>query len=204
MLGRMHKLLADPRFYEALFEIDRDMAEAVRDARCSSCGGPLHAADYARKPRGGPAALPEGYERRFSFCCGMDGCRCRATPPSVRYFGRRWYLAPVVVLVSAMRHGVTRRRLVALREWLRGRGERLSRETVERWRRWWLSIFSASPTWSAGRDRFVPPVTEASLPLGLLERFTGDAWDRLAAALRFLSPVTTGSWARSLTGLPRR
>lgn len=110
----------------------------------------------------------------------------------------------MVVLVSALRHGVTQRRLEALRAWLKGRGERLSRQTVERWRRWWLETFSVSPAWEAGRGRFVPPVVEARLPHDLLERFEGEAEERLTAALRFLSPVTTGSWARSLTGAPRR
>lgn len=199
----MHELLADARFYETLIKIDWDLARAVRDARCR-CGGPLHAGHYARKPRGGPAALPAGYETRFSFSCGRDGCRARALPPSVRYFGRRWYLAPVVVLVSALEQGVTPRRLAALRQWLSNRGERLSRRTVERWRRWWLEVFATTPTWRAGRGHFVPPVAEARLPQSLLERFAGGEAERLTAALRFLSPVTTGSYARSLTGPARR
>lgn len=196
----MHKLLADARFYALLLEIDRDLARSVRDARCA-CAGPLHASHYPRKPRGGPAALPEGYERRYSFCCGREGCRARSTPPSVRFFGRRWYLAPVVVLVSALQHGANARRLAAVRKWL---GDRVSRKTVERWRRWWLERFTASPCWTAGRGLFVPAVPEARLPLSLLDRFEGDDRDRLVAALRFLSPATTGSWARSLVGEARR
>lgn len=196
----MHRLLADARFYALLLEIDKDLAREVRDARCP-CGGPLHAGHYARRPRGGPAALPEGYEKRYSFCCGREGCRARATPPSVRFFGRRWYLAPVFVLVSALQQGVTPRRLAAVRKWL---GKRVSRKTVERWRRWWLEAFPATGCWTAGRGRFVPSVAEGRLPLSLLERFVGEGRDRLVAALRFLSPVTTGSWARSLVGAARR
>lgn len=144
---------------------------------------------------------PKGHEQRFSFCCGREGCRARTTPPSVRFFGRRWYLAPVVLLVSALQHGVSARRLAAVRKWL---GDRVSRQTVKRWRRWWLEVFAASPCWTAGRGRFVPPVSERRLPLSLLDRFEGDDRDRLVAALRFLSPVTTGSWARSLVGEARR
>jgi len=199
----MHKLLADARFYETLLKIDWDLARAVRDARCR-CGGPLHAGHYARKPRGGPAALPDGYELRFSFSCGVEGCRARALPPSVRYFGRRWYLAPVVVLVSALQHGVTPWRLAELRAWLSERGERLSRRTVERWRCWWLEVFTTTPTWRARRGSFVPPAAAARLPQSLLERFVGGDAEQLTAALRFLSPVTTGSCAHSLTGPPRR
>ena len=32
-------------------------------------------------------ALAEAFGRRFSLCCGRDGCRHRATPPSVRFLG---------------------------------------------------------------------------------------------------------------------
>jgi len=199
----MHRLLADARFYETLLKIDWDLARAVRDARCP-CGGPLHAGHYARKLRGGPAALPENYEKRFSFCCGVEGCRARALPPSVRYVGRRWYLAPVVLLVSALQHGVTRRRLGALRAWLGERGERPSRRTVECWRRWWLEAFPRTRTWRARRGHFVPWVAEARLPQSLLERFAGGDAEQLTAALRFLSPVTTATCALSLTGLAWR
>jgi hypothetical protein len=103
--------------------------------------------------------------------------------------------------VSALQHGATPRRLAAVRKWL---GKRVSRRTVARWRRWWLEVFTASPCWTAGRGRFVPPVTEARLPLSLLERIVGDERDRLVAALRFLSPVTTGIGARLLVGAARR
>jgi len=199
----MHKLLANASFYELLLRIDRDLAREVRDAKCqrAKCSGPLHAADYPRRPRGGPAALPEGYETRFSFCCGVEGCRARTTPPSVRFFGRRWFLAPVVVLVSALQHDVSSRRLAAVRKWL---GEQVCRSTVLRWRRWWQETFVASRTWNAGRGRFVPPVAEERLPLSLIERFDGEAPERLGAALHFLGPTTTSSCARLLTGPARR
>ena len=51
---------------------------------------------------------------------------------------------------------------------------------------------------------FVPPVVASRLPLTLLDRFEGEDRDRLVAGLRFLSPITTGSWARSLVGEARR
>jgi hypothetical protein len=197
----MHKLLADARFYIELLSIDRDLARTVEDARCPCCGGPLHTADYPRQPRGGPAALPEGYEKRFSFCCGEVKCRKRATPPSVRFFGRRWFLAPVVMLVSALRHGVTGRRLKAVREWL---GEQVCRRTLERWRCWWLEAFTVSPCWTAGRGSLVPPVETKLLPSSLLTRFEGDERERLTAALRFVSPVTTASGAQISRAAGRR
>lgn len=225
----MHKVLADARFYATLLKIDRDLARGVQDASCqaepgargvqdascqaepgargvqdasSPCGGPLHAANYPRRPHGGPPDLPEGYEKRLSFCCGVEGCRTRTTPASVRFFGRRWYLAPVVVLVSALQHGANGRRMAALRKWL---GERVCRRTVERWRSWWLETFPASPHWTATRGRFVPPVAAKQLPLSLLERFLeGDEREQLTAALSFLGPVTTSSGPSSTGALGRR
>ena len=70
---------------------------------CRYCGGPLHRGDYPRKPRGGlsPSAA-EAFGRRFSLCCGREGCRRRATPPSVRFLGRRVYVGAVVIVASAI------------------------------------------------------------------------------------------------------
>jgi hypothetical protein len=55
-------------------------------------------ADYPRKPRGCPVAVREEYSRRLSFTCGR--CDARATSPSVRFAGRRVYLAVVLMLAS--------------------------------------------------------------------------------------------------------
>jgi hypothetical protein len=97
--------LADARLCELLARIDADLAETVRRAGCRLCGAVLHRAPFPRKPRGGPTELPDGYDRRHSFCCAVDGCRTRHTPPSVRFLGRKVYLGAVVVLATALRHG---------------------------------------------------------------------------------------------------
>ena len=93
-------VLSDARFYELLLKFDEDLAALARRFACD-CGGALHVADYERKPRGALALLPAGYGSRFSFCCAREGCRHRATPPSIRYLGRKVYLGVVVVLVTA-------------------------------------------------------------------------------------------------------
>jgi hypothetical protein len=117
----------------------------------------------------------------------VDGCRQRVTPPSVRYLGRRVYLGAVVVLVTAMRAGLTARRAAQLREVLG-----VSVRTLARWRRWWQETFVASSFWQGVKGRFVPPVDPGELPATLLERFVADhARDRLVAVLRFLTPITT-------------
>ena len=85
-------LLADVRFHQLLLNFDHDMADTARGQGCS-CGGVLHSARYRRKPRGLPAGLDKkAYCWRFSFCCAVDGCRQRDTPPSLRFLGGRVYL----------------------------------------------------------------------------------------------------------------
>jgi hypothetical protein len=184
------RLLAEGKFYAAFLDIDVDLAASARAAGCS-CGGALHGANYPRKPRGGPGNLSADYQYRLSLCCATDGCRKRVTPPSVRFLGRKVYLAAVVVLVSAMRQGPTPTRVAKLHDLL-GVGER----TLRRWRTWWQQIFSQGSFWRTGQARFMPPVVAAALPLGLWERFAGDAPERLGDLLRFVSPITTTTCPR--------
>ena len=184
------RLLGEGKLYEALGRIDVDLAARARSAGCD-CGGVLHCANYPRKPRGGPDNLGAGYAYRSSFCCATDGCRKRVTPPSVRFLGRKVYLAAVVLLVSVMRQGPTPTRVARLHELL-GVGEC----TLRRWRKWWQQIFCEGSFWRTARARFMPPVAAATLPLGLWERFAGDGPDRLRDLLRFISPITTTTCPR--------
>jgi hypothetical protein len=179
-------LLRDARLYDHLLKIDRDLAEQAKTGGCPHCGGRLDVSDYPRKPRGGPAALPPDYDRRFSFCC--DVCRKRTTPPSVRFFGRRVYLAPVFLIVSAMQGALAARRLRRI-EALFG----ADRRTVVRWRQWWRELFPTTGFWRAMAGRFVPAVALAELTWSLLKRFSGSTRERVVAALAFLSPLSTRS-----------
>jgi len=49
--------LQDPAFFRFLTRIDEELAAAARLGGCRFCEGPLHVADYPRKPRGCPAAV---------------------------------------------------------------------------------------------------------------------------------------------------
>ncbi|MGH7644466.1 MAG: hypothetical protein ACREMR_02670 [Gemmatimonadales bacterium] len=181
-------LVGDAKLYAFLWECDRDLATAARAGGCAVCGGRVDSARYPRKPRGGPTDLGPAFDTRESFCCAKDGCRKRLTPPSLRFLGRKVYLGAVVVLVSAMRHGATPPRVARLRE-LVGASPR----TLARWRRWWREAFASSRFWRAAAGRFGTPIARERLPWSLLERFAGDARDRLVATLRFLGPITTAS-----------
>src|SRR5271156_4673247 len=118
-------------FFAVLEQIDEGTVRHVAAAGCLKCDGPLHRSDYDRKPRGALIApAGEGFVVRFSLCCGREGCRKRATPPSLRFLGRRVYLGVVVIVAS----------LVALT--LQAAGE-LRRQTgvpvrtTRRWLGWW-------------------------------------------------------------------
>lgn len=173
-------------FWSFLMSVDQDIAIRVRREGCV-CGGRLHSANYPRKPRGCPDLLPEEYSRRLSFCCERDGCRKRATPPSVRFLGQKVYLGAIVILCAAMRQGSTPRRVHQL-SMLVG----ADRTTISRWQVFWQEHFPRTPFWKAARGRLVPVYEIAAYPLSIVEAFVRNndcqGW---ADLLRFLSPITT-------------
>jgi len=184
----VHRDGADGKLFVVLAEIDEVSAEKVKMGGCGSCGGPLDRADYDRKPRGDLGEAAGAYARRRSFCCRRDGCRRRATPPSVRFLGRKVYVAVLVVLAS----------IVGRERQLVGRGaarrvENVPTRTVRRWLDWWTIGFALSAFWEEAKGFFATPVDEASLPGSLLERFDGTKDDALARLLRLIAPVTTTS-----------
>jgi hypothetical protein len=181
-----HDLPRSASFWPFLLAVDEDLAAEIRKKGCS-CGGRLHSANYLRKPRGTPAQLPEPQRLRLSFCCDRDGCRKRATPPSVRFLGRKVYLGAIVILISAMRQGPTPRRVRELSQRF-GANER----TIARWQTFWREHFPQTPFWKIARAGFVTLGEIISLPYSLVDTFLCrhppcDGWTLL---LRFLSPIT--------------
>jgi len=188
-----HAFLSDSRFYQLLFHMDQSLAADVQVGGCCFCGGVLHSARYPRKPRGLRSALDESYETRFSFCCAVDGCRRRSTPPSVRFLGRKVYLGAMVVLLTALQHGLTDRRRRELVERLN-----IPPQTLARWHRWWQEVFPASRCWRVEQSHFIPPISRDQLPGALLGRFTGSTLpQRLGQMLLLICPVST-AWSNSL------
>src|SRR6516225_2143054 len=70
-------VLSDATFHQLLLACDRDLADTARGAGCKRCSGVVHSAHYWRTPRGRPCRLGREHDRRFSFCCAVDGCRSR-------------------------------------------------------------------------------------------------------------------------------
>ena len=151
-------LLGDATFHNLLLACDRDLANQVRRRRCLLCRSPLHSANYPRKPRGRLCRLPPEHDWRLSLCCARHGCRKRKTPPSLRFLGRKVYLAVTFIVIGILREGATQTRMRRLTELIR-----VDRRTIKRWRGWWRESFTAMPFWQAARAAFMPPVDEARL-----------------------------------------
>jgi hypothetical protein len=175
--------LHDPAFFRFLTQIDAQLAAETRERRCRQCAGPLHVADFPRKPRGCPASVREEYSFRLSFTCGR--CDARTTPASVRFLGRRVYVAMILMLVSPPA-GSTAGALAGLMA--------VPVRTVRRWRSWWQKDFQRTAFWRSVGERFASPVPAEGLPQSLLARFQGSTGhERLIQLLRFISPLSTAS-----------
>ena len=174
-------------FFKGLTTIDTAIVARAAEEPCRDCGGPLYRGDYPRKPRGGLLAIAaEAWGRRFSLCCGRDGCRHRATPPSVRFLGRRVYVGAIVVLASAVALAT-----VTVSAGVRTTG--VPARTTRRWLRWWRGPFTASGPFVDLSARLVPAPDRARLPASLLERLAGDEPSAIAKLLAWVAPLTTTS-----------
>ncbi|WP_437905324.1 hypothetical protein WME95_44665 [Sorangium sp. So ce327] len=171
-------------FFATLEALDRAIARRVAASRCSAYGGPLHAGNYPRKPRGALIA-PEGeaFVVRFSFCCGREGCRRRATPPSLRFLGRRVYLAVVVIVASLAAQAI---------DAASAQPTGVPRRTTRRWLTWWRGPFLATEVLLAIRARLVG-VDVGRIPRSIIERLPGTADEQMRTMLHLLAPLTTGS-----------
>jgi len=171
-----------------LTAIDQEIAKEVQQKGCIYCGNKLHQADYPRSPVGLSSQFRNAYSERFSFCCNY--CRRRITPRSVRFFGRRWYPAPLFMLISVLTVGISERRLAQVK---RHFGITVSESTWKRWRRWWRDSFESTKFWQKNKGNV--PITIESIyrhPRALLVVFQGLLEEKMRFLLRFLSPLTGG------------
>jgi hypothetical protein len=173
-------------FFELLERQDAVVAGRVAAGGCLVCGGPLHRGDFDRKPRGGLfARAGEEFVRRFSFCCGREGCRKRATPPSLRFLGRRVYLGAVVIMASLVAHA-----LGVAAEIRAATG--VPARTMRRWLDWWRGPFLSTAVFVAVRARLIG-VAVSQLPASILDRLPGTRTEQVRTLLNLLAPITTGS-----------
>lgn len=161
-----HTLLQSPQFFQFLVQIDTDLAAQMHASACQ-CGGVLHRANYPRKPKACPEEVLFEFQSRWSFCCNL--CRKRSTPMSVRFLGRRVYVALAVVVLAVKRNKINAATTLA------GEALGVPERTSARWRQWWLQVFGATALWQAQCARFIPGVELTELPQSLMARFTGTA-----------------------------
>lgn len=184
----MDELKLGREFFVMLEQADERTVQQAVARGCAVCGGPLHHADFVRKPRGALIA-PEGedFVMRFSLCCGREGCRKRLTPPSLRFLGRRVYLGVVVIVASLLGQAVATAHAIR-----RQRG--VSARTVRRWLAWWGGSFIDTEVFVAVRARLVG-VDVSRLPASIVERLPGSPSQQVRTMLELLWPLTAGSAA---------
>ncbi len=129
-----HSLLIDARFHNSLFDLDRLIAEQIRQAQCPLCFGNLNQVNFPRKPRGVPEGTVSDYHIRFSFCCSTEGCRKRFIPPSMRFLSRKVYSSVFIFLIFLLKQKTDESRIETINTLL---GTTLSVETLRRWRHFW-------------------------------------------------------------------
>ncbi|EKE09991.1 MAG: hypothetical protein ACD_16C00093G0001 [uncultured bacterium] len=183
-----HDFLKDTSFHLQLDAIDQNLAHQTQARGCPLCGHKLHCANYPRSPMGLPPPLWSFYEKRLSFCCAK--CRKRTTPPSVKFFGLRWYPAFLFILVSAFMRGMRAFFIVQMK---RHFGISVGKKTWKRWNRWWNTFFVFTPFWKKAKG-LVPQALGREdnkiLPRALLKIFKGTFKEKMILTLLYLSPFT--------------
>jgi hypothetical protein len=182
-----HKFLFSSSFTSLLLAIDLEFVAKAKTLGCPDCGGNLHQADYPRSPIGIPKEQRAHYELRLSLCCSQ--CRKRVTPPSVRFFGRRWFPAPYFLFISLLRMRINEQRLQQLK---RHFGIRISMTTWKRWQLWWRTQFTKTAFWMQAKGQIPADRIEGIFPRHCLTFFTGHFSKKFILLLQFLSPLTAG------------
>ena len=105
-------------------------------------------------------------------------------PPSVRFFGRRFHVGALFLLVSALAlAGGVRLQTIARRCGVPA-------STLKRWRRWWQETFPETREWRAKRGALAAPPADAPLRW-LLRSIRGTGFrSRLLRSLVWLMPWT--------------
>jgi len=184
----LHKILFNATFHLLLIQIDEEFLNQTAQKGCPYCGNKLHLANYDRSPFGLLSQFRQYYDERFSLCC--SSCRKRTTPQSVRFFGRRWYPAPLFVLISALMLGINERRLKQIKRHL---GIVVSESTWKRWRKWWQQSYEATSFWKQAKGFALTIGIKKLFPRALFVLFQGSFEEKLRLLLKFLSPLTGGN-----------
>lgn len=200
-----HTALLAVSFWEALFFLDVKISdEFMKTACCERCGCRFFSAsDYVRKPRGFPeeinaSIIDKCFGSRFSFRCG--GCRKRITPPSVRFLGRKIYIAPAIIWASRLieQGNVASGIATALDQIRNELQDFLPAKTARRWMNWWRGAVWSSPFWRAWQGQLYGHIMQEKFLSGVWEHFLRSAGhvqteaveSLMHAVQTFFSPIT--------------
>jgi hypothetical protein len=178
-----HKIPLNSSIFTFLTKIDCDFLEQTQKAGCS-CGGKLYKAHYPRSPMGIPKEWRQYFEERLSLCCGR--CRRRTAVATIRFFGRRWYPAPVFLFISLLQKKTGRRQIK------KRFGISLGKSTWKRWRIWWREHFITTAFWEQERGKFIGKALLGPYPKSLFQVLSGSFEQRMLLLLQFLAPLTAG------------
>jgi hypothetical protein len=159
------ELLKKTSLFSLLYQIDLDLAKQSREQGCPYCQGPLHQANYDRKPWGIAEDIPHEQRVRQSLCCGREGCRRRVLPPSCIFWGRRKYWAGIILVIMTLRQN--RPESASSKKLMTMFG--ICRVTLFRWISWFREEFPVSQQWKRIRGRISASINSNKLPGDLLD-----------------------------------
>lgn len=185
MLGTVE---LDINFIKSLYEKDKENAKKYHFSKCRHelCNGIYHSSSYPRKPRGIQVEAEEFYSSRFSFCCSR--CRRRFTPESIRFLGRKVYIAFFIMLMLYPPVKNIHQQFIELPP------KSLAPITLRRWFLWWDATIPKSPVWKKLVGLLLANIENVFLPIFLIEQFIQEHLDfkkSLLAMLEFISPIST-------------
>jgi len=185
-----HTCLLTSTIHQFLLKIDEDLAKKLYESKCHYCGDTLHRADYPRSPHGLSEADCDFYQFRLSFCCKT--CRRRHTSQSVRFFGRRWYVSSVFILINALSGGWSYKRRSRMIK--RHLGINISERTWRRWCLWWRKYFEETKFWRQAKGLIPLDCRSGPFPRRLLGMYPLLWDDRFLSVLGFFAPLTAGAF----------
>jgi hypothetical protein len=190
----LSKLLKKESLFCILYKIDKKVAEQYQAKPCPHCGGPLHFANYLRKPRGGPDDIPEKYLLQFSLCCGAKGCRRRVKVPSCRFNGRKVYWHAFILIIVSERQQPKHSDINIFKL---SKLFNVSRNTITRWLHYYKEEFPFSREWKRIRGQVIASLKNDELPSNLINYFLNlkaSGQEALVSCLKFLSRGSDFYW----------
>lgn len=183
----LNKSEIDINFIIELYETDKKTAAKYYLSKCKNnkCSGIYHQSNYGRKPRGISPKADEYFSFRFSFSCSL--CRLRFTCESVRFLGRKVYVAFFIMVILYPQVEEIQKKLIQLPP------QTLSPLTVQRWISWWSSTIPKSSIWKTLVGLLIANIENLFLPIFLMQVFIQEHSDfnkSLFNMLEFISPIS--------------